>query len=126
MNSAHFKYVMESVAEHLMEHYDNGPVRRWHRHLGWALMIGAAFVGMAIARGIVTGVAVVLLLGGALGLGIAIWKRGREAWVRRIVTEHLCFRCGYPLEGVGKDGAGFGGCPECGRRFCITDYVDPE
>ena len=43
-------------------------------------------------------------------------------FVRRMIRQHMCFKCGYSLRRSPTDSAGYGTCSECGQAYHLGYY----
>ena len=116
----HFDVRMEDSAKRLMTKHGNTFER-----FGWLIMAALFFVTSGLGLWLFPSVPVSMVTCLAVVV-LAIWLSGRaKRFAIRIANERLCLRCTYPLLKSPIDEAGWGQCPECGRRFHNGEYVRP-
>ena len=54
-----------------------------------------------------------------------VWYLRRGRLIRRVLLRRLCLECGYSLIQLPTDATGGGRCPECGRRYLMSEYKCP-
>ncbi|MHC5001914.1 MAG: hypothetical protein ACYTJ0_02215 [Planctomycetota bacterium] len=116
------------------QHFDETMVRIARDHLAHrAAWLERRIVPFGLAMSLVAAIGTCAALGPGpslviLGLALTVlvaYVRRETRQAARVERESLCFGCRYSLQRARTDDAGWGTCPECGRRYHVGHFRRP-